>query len=147
MTNFIIHVQTHIKNGTVKFFFNKSRAYRRHFRYRSRACFSSRYERKRRPWHGVRHKNRHFIFRDVAEQKHIHIKYFRIVSWLLSENVRTEETTTQAYMCFFEASFKLGRITDCDPKVGKNFQKACFDWTELGYPSYFPFVHCEFENA
>ena len=93
---------------------------------------------------GVRSK---FVLQKFAEQKHIHIKYFRIVSWLLSENVRTEETTTQAYMCFFEASFKLGRITDCDPKVGKNFQKACFDWTELGYPSYFPFVHCEFENA
>ena len=34
-----------------------------------------------------------------------------------------------------------------DPKVGKNFQKACSDWTELGYPSYFPFVHCVYGNV
>ena len=55
-----------------------------------------------------------------------------------------EETTRIAYNMFIEASFKLGRITDCDPKVGKNLFRACEEFTELGLPIYFPFVRCEF---
>ena len=49
-----------------------------------------------------------------------------------------------AYNMFIEASFKLGRITDCDPNVGKNFFRACEKFTETGLPIFFPFVQCEF---
>ena len=90
----------------------------------------------------LRDKNRQIIFRDVSEKKskrvdiapifllqkfaehaYIHDKYFRLIGWTLAEpnmvpNLR-EQSVDAAYWFFFEASFKLGRITDCDPKVGK----------------------------
>ena len=118
----------------------------------------------------LRDKNRQIIFRDVSEKKskrvdiapifllqkfaehaYIHDKYFRLIGWTLAEpnmvpNLR-EQSVDAAYWYFFEASFKLGRITDCDPKVGKNLMQACLDWDLLGYPSYFPFVHCEYSNG
>ena len=31
-----------------------------------------------------------------------------------------QQSLAESYWFFFDASFKLGRITDCDPKVGKN---------------------------
>ena len=65
-----------------------------------------------------------------AEHAYIHDKYFRLIGWTLAEpnmvpNLR-EQSVDAAYWFFFEASFKLGRITDCDPKVGKNLCKLVF---------------------
>ena len=90
-----------------------------------------------------------YLLQKFAEHKHIHDEYFRQISWTLHEQHLVphlrEETERIAYNMFIEASFKLGRITDCDPKVGKNFFRACEDFTELGIsPVYFPFVPCEF---
>ena len=31
-----------------------------------------------------------------------------------------QQSLAESYWFFFDASFKLGRITDCDPKVGTN---------------------------
>ena len=89
-----------------------------------------------------------YTLQKFAEHKHIHDEYFRQVSWTLHQQHLVphlrEESTQIAYNMFIEASFKLGRITDCDPKVGKNFFRACEKFTETGLPIYFPFVRCEF---
>ena len=37
------------------------------------------------------------------------------------------------------------RITDCDPKIGKNFFNACQQFNELGLPVHIPFVPCEYQ--
>ena len=69
---------------------------------------------------GVRSKH---LLQKFAEHRHIHDEYFRQVSWYIAQ--QNEESTRLAYNVFVEASFKLGRITDCDPKIGKKFLQ-CF---------------------
>ena len=83
------------------------------------------------------------LLQKFAEHRHIHDEYFRQVSWYIAQ--QNEESTRLAYNVFVEASFKLGRITDCDPKIGKNFFNACQQFDELGLPVHIPFVPCEYE--
>ena len=45
---------------------------------------------------------------------------------------------------FFEAAFKLGRIRPSKP--GKNFAKACEDFSHPENRVYFPFANIDYDN-
>ena len=88
------------------------------------------------------------LLKKYAEQKHIHGKYFRLmngfISWRANFPENADQNLFMGYEMFYEAAFKLGRIRPS--KAGKNFARACQEFSHPENRVYFPFADIEYQN-
>ena len=80
-----------------------------------------------------------------AEIKHVHDKYFQCMRNVAAMQQQgpalAADGVSAGHFIFFEAAFKLGRITDDD----NNFAKACEQYAPYADHIYFPFRNIQHE--
>ena len=66
------------------------------------------------------------------------------ISWRESFPQNADQNLFMGYEMFYEAAFKLGRIRPSKP--GKNFARACQEFSHPENRVYFPFADIEYQN-